>query len=61
MPGAQKSPFSAVRFPYADIHEKRSLATLRAMRFGYWFLVLQLSIAVPWLTWDFVPTLDPRN
>lgn len=25
------------------------------------FLVLQLSSAVPWLTWDFWPTLDPRN
>jgi hypothetical protein len=39
---------------YADVYEKRSLATLRAMRFGFWFLALQLSIAVPWLTWDFV-------
>lgn len=39
---------------YADLYEKRSLATLRAMRFGYWFLVLQLSIAAPWLTWDFL-------
>jgi hypothetical protein len=38
---------------YANSYEKRSLATLRAMRFGYWFLGLQLSITVPWLTWDF--------
>lgn len=38
---------------YADIYEQRSLATLRAIRFGYWFLALQLSISVPWLTWDF--------
>lgn len=39
---------------YANIYQKRSLATLRAMRFGYYFLGLQLAIAVPWLTWDFV-------
>jgi hypothetical protein len=39
---------------YANIYEKRGLATLRALRFGYFFLGLQLAIAAPWLTWDFV-------
>jgi hypothetical protein len=39
---------------YAAIYEKRSLATLRAIRFGYYFLLLQLTISVPWLTLDFV-------
>jgi hypothetical protein len=39
---------------FASIYEKRSRAMLRAMRAGYGFLVLQLAIAVPWLTWDFV-------
>ena len=39
---------------YANIYEKRSVAMLRAMRFGYCFLGLQLAIAVPWLTWDFM-------
>jgi hypothetical protein len=39
---------------YADLYEKRSLARLRAIRFGYWFLLLQLAISAPWLTWDFV-------
>jgi hypothetical protein len=38
---------------YADIYEKRGLATIRATRFGYWFLGMQLAIAAPWLTWDF--------
>jgi hypothetical protein len=39
---------------YADIYEKRSLATIRAMRFGYYFLWTQLAIAAPWITWDFL-------
>jgi hypothetical protein len=38
---------------YADVYEKRCIATLRSVRFGYAFLALQLAIAVPWLTWDF--------
>lgn len=38
---------------YANLYEKQSLARLRAIRFGYRFLALQLSISVPWLSWDF--------
>ncbi len=38
---------------YADAFERRNLAMLRAVRFGYWFLGLQLGIAVPWLSIDF--------
>jgi len=38
---------------YADVCEKRCIATLRAVRFGYAFLALQFAIAAPWLTWDF--------
>jgi hypothetical protein len=39
---------------YVDAYERRNLAMLRAIRFGYWFLALQLSITVPWLTIDFL-------
>jgi hypothetical protein len=39
---------------YAAIYQARCLATLRAVRFGYAFLALQVAIAVPWLTWDFL-------
>jgi hypothetical protein len=39
---------------YADLYEQRCLATLRMVRFGYGLLVLQSTISVPWLTWDFV-------
>ena len=46
---------------YADIYERRSLATLRAMRFGYWFLALQLTIAVPCLTVDFFAITSPNR
>ena len=46
---------------YADIYERRSLATLRAMRFGYWFLALQLTIAVPCLTVDFLAIRSPNR
>ena len=39
---------------FAVDYEKRCLASLRAARFGLGFLVVQLAIAVPWLTWDLV-------
>ncbi len=39
---------------YADAYERRSMAMLRAIRFGYWFLGLQLSITAPWITIDFL-------
>ena len=38
---------------YADLYEQRCRATLRMVRFGYGLLALQLTIATPWLTWDF--------
>ncbi len=38
---------------YADLYEQRCLAMLRMVRFGYVLLVVQSSIAAPWLTWDF--------
>ncbi len=39
---------------YASACEHRCRAALRAVRFGYLFLALQVTIAVPWLTYDFV-------
>ena len=39
---------------YAQSFERRSVAILRAVRFGYILLMFQLAIAVPWLTWDLV-------
>ncbi len=38
---------------YAIAYRKRCIASLRAVRFGYRFLTVQVAIAVPWLTWDF--------
>lgn len=38
---------------FVDIYEKRCQAGLLAVRFGYYFLGLQLTIVVPWLSWDF--------
>lgn len=39
---------------YADLYERRCRSMLRAVRFGYRFLALQLAIAAPWLTFDFL-------
>lgn len=39
---------------YAEAYERRCRATLRAVRFGYRFLALQLAISTPWLTIDFL-------
>jgi len=39
---------------YAGVYEARCHATLRAVRFGYAFLALQLAISLPWLTLDLV-------
>ena len=44
---------SASTSEFADLYAKRCMAKLRAVRFGYWFLAMQLAIAVPWLSWDF--------
>ncbi len=38
---------------YADLYEQRCAATLRMVRFGYGLLAVQLTIAAPWLAWDF--------
>jgi hypothetical protein len=38
---------------YAQTYKKRTLASLRAAHFGLRLLVLQLSISVPWLLWDY--------
>jgi len=37
---------------YAAAFEKQCRASLRAVRFGYFFLAVQLAITVPWLTLD---------
>jgi hypothetical protein len=37
---------------YLAAYRARCNATLRAVRFGYRFLAVQLAISVPWLTWD---------
>jgi hypothetical protein len=39
---------------YAEAYERRCQAMLRAVRFGYRFLALQLAISAPWLTFDFL-------
>ena len=39
---------------FAVDYENRCMASLRAVRFGMGFLVVQVAIAVPWLTWDLV-------
>jgi len=39
---------------FAVDYEKQCLASLRAVRFGMEFLVVQVAIAIPWLTWDLV-------
>ncbi len=44
---------SASTSEFTDLYAKRCMAKLRAVRFGYWFLAMQLAIAVPWLSWDF--------
>jgi hypothetical protein len=44
---------SASTSEFAALYEKRCFATLRAVRFGYAFLAMQLAIVIPWLSWDF--------
>jgi len=39
---------------YANVYQNRSRAILRAIRFGYGFLALQLSVTIPWLTVDYM-------
>jgi hypothetical protein len=39
---------------YMRIYEKYCVAWLRYIRFGYWFLALNLAISVPWITWIFL-------
>jgi hypothetical protein len=39
---------------FAVDYEKRCMASLRAVRFGMRFIVVQIAIVVPWLTWDLV-------
>jgi hypothetical protein len=38
---------------FIEGYRKRCLAVLRAVRFGWWFLIIQLSISAPWLTLDY--------
>lgn len=38
---------------FSQVYEKRCLARIRAARFGKWFVVVQIVIAGPWLTWDY--------
>jgi hypothetical protein len=38
---------------FLDLSRKRCLRELRALRFGRWFLALQLSIVTVWLSVDF--------
>jgi hypothetical protein len=38
---------------FSEVYEKRCLAKLRAARFGKWFVVVQVFITGPWLTWDY--------
>lgn len=38
---------------YVAAYRTRCMAGLRAVRFGFGLLAVQLLITVPWLTWDF--------
>jgi hypothetical protein len=38
---------------YARIYEKYCRQWLRYIRFGYWFLVVNLAISIPWLSWKY--------
>jgi hypothetical protein len=38
---------------FMDEYEKRCRAGARAASFGKWFLIVQLTISAPWLTWDY--------
>jgi hypothetical protein len=51
--GSWKSSSKSVA-DYTDLYERRCRAMLRAVHFGNRFLALQLAIATPWLTFDFV-------
>jgi hypothetical protein len=46
---------------YAESYEQRCHASLRAVRFGYALLALQVAIALPWLTWDFANAQIPAG
>lgn len=38
---------------YVRTYENCCLAGLRQIRFGYYFLAVQLAIVVPWISWKF--------
>lgn len=38
---------------FSQVYEKRCLAKIRAARFGKWFVIMQVTISLPWLTWDY--------
>lgn len=38
---------------FSQVYEKRCLAKIGAARFGKWFVVVQVMITGPWLTWDY--------
>jgi hypothetical protein len=38
---------------YAQIYEKYCVAGLRHIRFGYYLLAANLTIAIPWISWKF--------
>lgn len=40
-------------FEYTAAYRKRCMASLRAIRFGYGLLAVDLMVGAPWLTWDF--------
>jgi membrane protease YdiL (CAAX protease family) len=51
-----RSLWTAERKPaceYVQIYEKHCLAGLREIRFGYYFLVVNLVIGVPWISWRY--------
>lgn len=38
---------------FTSAYQSRCLAGVRAVRFGQWFLVIQIAISTPWLTLDY--------
>ena len=45
---------------YMALYRARAQATLRAVKFGWAFLVFQLLIVVPWLTYDLLQHRMPQ-
>jgi len=46
---------------FLALARQRCHASLRAVRFGYWLVAIELVIALPWLSWDYLAFKRPRG